>query len=74
MAATPPATSTSVTYPDGSKRLYHYNEPANTANTNLPNALTGLTDENGTRLADYKYNYAGKALSTEHVGERANIV
>jgi YD repeat-containing protein len=42
---------TSVTYPDGSKRLYHYNEPANTANTNLPNALTGLTDENGTRLA-----------------------
>ena len=57
-----------VTYPGGGSKTYHYNEPAYTANTNLPNALTGITDENGTRFATYKYDTQGRATSTEHAG------
>ncbi|MCB1948820.1 RHS repeat-associated core domain-containing protein [Nitrosomonas sp.] len=57
---------TSVTYPDGSTRTYHYNEPAYTNNTNLPHALTGITDENGVRYATYTYDAQGRAIVTEH--------
>jgi YD repeat-containing protein len=59
---------TSVTYPGGAQKLYQYNEPANTSGANLPNALTGITDENGVRLATYKYDAQGLAISTEHAG------
>jgi YD repeat-containing protein len=62
--------------PDNQERLYHYNEPTNINNgvacnyppEGQPGALTGITDENATRLADYKYNCDGKAVSTEHTG------
>jgi RHS repeat-associated protein len=57
-----------VTYPSGGTKTYHYNEQAFTANTNLPNALTGITDENGVRYATYKYDAQGRAISTEHAG------
>lgn len=57
---------TSVTYPDGSTRTYHYNELAYTNNTNLPHALTGITDENGVRYATYTYDAQGRAIVTEH--------
>ncbi|MEQ1721321.1 MAG: DUF6531 domain-containing protein, partial [Nitrosomonas sp.] len=57
---------TSVTYPDGKVRTYHYNEQAYTSNTNLPNALTGITDENGGRFATYTYDAQGRAVVTEH--------
>jgi len=63
-----------VTYPDNSQRLYHYNEPAYINNggacpnmAGLPNALTGITDENGVRYAFFKYDCDGRAVSTEHV-------
>jgi YD repeat-containing protein len=59
---------TSVTYPDGKIRTYHYNEQAYTSNTNLPNALTGITDENGVRFATYTYDTQGRAVVTEHAG------
>lgn len=59
---------TSVTYPDDKKRIYWYNEQDQTANTNLPYALTGITDENGVRFATFKYDVTGKAVSTEHAG------
>jgi len=59
---------TSVTYPDGKKRIYWYNEQDKTANTNLPSALTGITDENGARYATVMYNSSGKAISTELAG------
>jgi len=59
---------TAVTYPDGKVRTYHYNEPAYTSNTNLPNALTGITDENGVRFATYTYDVQGRAVVTEHAG------
>ena len=58
----------SVTYPDGHSRTYHYNEPENTSGANLPNALTGITDENGDRYATYQYAADGKAISTGHAG------
>lgn len=57
-----------VTYPGGGVKTYLYNEQAYTANTNLPNALTGITDENGVRFATYKYDTQGRAISTEHAG------
>jgi len=57
-----------VTYPDGGQRTYLYNEPAHTQGANLPNALTGIVDENGVRFATYQYDTQGRAVSTEHAG------
>jgi len=56
----------SVTYQDAKKRAYVYNEAANTANTDLPNSLTGITDEMSRRYATYKYAADGRAVQTEH--------
>ncbi|MDP2027588.1 RHS repeat-associated core domain-containing protein [Sulfuriferula sp.] len=56
----------SVTYPDGKAKTYLYNEPANTSGANLPNALTGIVDENGNRYATYSYDTTGRAISTGH--------
>ncbi|WP_158568020.1 MULTISPECIES: RHS repeat protein [unclassified Duganella] len=56
----------SVTYPDGKIRSYVYNEPANTANTNQPFALTGIIDEKNSRYATFSYFASGLAISTEH--------
>lgn len=57
-----------ATYPGGVSRRYLYNEPAHTSGANLPQALTGLIDENGARYATWKYNSAGRAISSEHAG------
>jgi YD repeat-containing protein len=51
-----------VVYPDGATRMYHYGESAHTGGANLPNALTGITDENGVRYATYRYNSSGRAI------------
>ncbi|MBA2484438.1 MAG: RHS repeat protein, partial [Nitrosomonas sp.] len=59
---------TSVTYPDNKIRTYHYNEQAYTSGANLPNALTGITDENNVRYATYTYDTKGRAFITEHAG------
>ncbi|MES2934553.1 MAG: RHS repeat protein [Pseudomonadota bacterium] len=59
---------TSVTYPGNKKRLYWYNEQDKTGNTDLPFALTGITDENGVRFATWNYNAQGLAISGEHAG------
>jgi YD repeat-containing protein len=58
----------SVTYPGTGTRSYLYNEPAYTANTNLPHALTGIIDENGVRFASWSYDSSGRAISSEHTG------
>lgn len=61
---------TSVTYQDGKTRRYHYDEAAHipaTRNAVVPELrafLTGMTDENGTRLGTYKYDANGKAISS----------
>ena len=57
---------TSVTYPGGNKRIYWYNEPEHTSGTNLPFALTGITDENGARFATWEYDSTGRGISSEH--------
>jgi YD repeat-containing protein len=60
--AAPGANLTSVTYPDGTSKTYHYE------NTVFPHALTGITDENGKRFATYSYDAQGRAIATEHAG------
>ena len=65
---------TRVTYPDSSRRLYHYNEQVFTDGANMPKLLTGVSDELGVRYAtfNYKEDPSGSAppfaVSTEHAG------
>ena len=74
---------TSVTYPDGTSRIYSYNElplinggascPSRTQTVGngfgtLLNTLTGITDENGRRFATWNYDCMGRALSSEAAG------
>jgi YD repeat-containing protein len=58
----------SRTGPDTKVRTYHYNELAHTSGANLPNALTGITDENTNRFSTYKYDAQGRAVQSEHAG------
>ena len=51
-----------VTYPDNRSKTYLYE------NSSFPNALTGVTDENNTRLATYTYDAQGRATDTQHAG------
>lgn len=77
---------TSVTYPDGHIRIYHYNEitqinsgnPCQNLSSNAAapiNSLTGITDENGARFASWTYDCNGRATSSQHAGgaERVDI-
>lgn len=57
---------TSIIFPDGKQRIYWYNEQANTGNANLPNSLTGITDENNARYATYWYDAQGRAIKEAH--------
>jgi RHS repeat-associated protein len=63
---------TSVTYPDGTGRTYVYNEAAYRGSVSLPNAMTGLVDENQTRFAIFTYNSSGFAIGTQHAGGSDN--
>lgn len=58
---------TRVTYPDSHSKTYHYNEPTKTGGANAPLWLTGVTDESGTRLANFEYS-AGQSVATERAG------
>ena len=68
----------SVTYPDGTPgdnsdnpaRTYHYEDP------NFNHALTGITDENGNRIATWGYDTKSRAVFSEHAGgtERVDLV
>jgi len=62
------ANLTSLTYPDLSMRSYVYAETSNTSGANLPNALTGIIDENATRFATFTYDTSGHAISTQRAG------
>ena len=57
-----------VTFPGNQVKTYHFNESAHTGGSNLPYVLTGITDENGSRFATWKYNSSRKALSSEYAG------
>jgi RHS repeat-associated protein len=64
----PDATPTITT--DNPKRIYAYED------TRFPDALTGITDENGARFATYAYDAQGRGISTEHAGgvEKTTLV
>jgi RHS repeat-associated protein len=49
-------------YPDESTRQYHYED------SNLPNHLTGITDELNNRYSTFAYTADGLAQSSEHSG------
>jgi YD repeat-containing protein len=51
-----------VTYPDNTFRQYHYED------TNFPDLLTGVTDENGERHTTYAYDASGRGVSSERAG------
>ncbi|MBR0968506.1 RHS repeat protein [Bradyrhizobium diazoefficiens] len=53
---------TGVTRPDSSLRQYLYE------NASLPNALTAIIDENGTRFASWTYDSVGRAITSQHAG------
>jgi len=59
---------TSVQYPDGKTKQYIYNESTLTGGTNLPNAITGVTDESGVRYENTSYNANGQAISSSQAG------
>ena len=52
----------SVKYPDNTVRTYHYES------VGFPHALTGITDENGSRFATWGYDASGSAISSQHAG------
>jgi YD repeat-containing protein len=58
----------SIGYPDNKTKTYRYNEASYTNGASLPNALTGIVDENGIRYASYTYNAQGKAYLENHAG------
>ena len=78
---------TSVEFPDGRSRVYHYNEldkvnggaacagrpPFSPGRGHLPNHLTGLVDENGERFASWTYDCEGRATSSEHAGGAGRV-
>lgn len=47
---------------------YLYNESEFTSGSNLENHITGIIDENLSRLSTYKYDGDARAISTEHAG------
>ncbi|HEX6154660.1 MAG TPA: DUF6531 domain-containing protein, partial [Burkholderiales bacterium] len=67
---------TKITFPDGRSRVYFYGEAARinggatcpSPSPVLPNALTGLQDENGIRFASWTYGCGGRVTSSEHAG------
>jgi YD repeat-containing protein len=59
-----------VTYPDASVREYHYwGETAEGGNTNFPNALTGISDEEDDRIVSWTYDSSGRATSSVRAGD-----
>ena len=55
---------TSVTYPDTHTRQYLYNESAQVS-VSLPNAMTGVIDEKGTRYETTSYTQGGRVNTTQ---------
>ena len=62
-----------VTYPDLKTKTYHYNEPGKTSGANLPHALTGVTDENGSRYMSYTYDSSGRAIEEVSPSVGSNV-
>ncbi|MDM7951205.1 DUF6531 domain-containing protein [Hydrogenophaga sp.] len=52
----------SVTWPDGNTKRYHYED------ARWPQAVTGITDEGGTRYGTYTYDTQGRVSRSELAG------
>ena len=57
---------TSVQRSDNSIRRFFYNESDKIKSRQLPNALTGIVDENGNRSSNWTYDSDGWATSSDH--------
>lgn len=57
----------SITFPDSTQRLFHFNEAANNPSTDQ-SLLTGVTNQLGVRESTFKYYASGLAQSTERAG------
>ncbi len=55
---------------DNPRRIYHYEDTQTDryGKRLYPNALTGITDENGDRFATWAYDAQGRAFRGEHAG------
>jgi RHS repeat-associated protein len=58
----------SAAYPDTFSESYLYNESAYTGGQSLPNALTGVVDENNSRYTTTWYGTGGTAIQTALAG------
>jgi RHS repeat-associated protein len=63
-----------VIYPDTQMRQYVYNESTLTGGANLPNAMTGIIDENNVRYESTTYDTTGRATSSTFFGNTGNNV
>jgi YD repeat-containing protein len=57
----------SATYADGYVRQYLYED------ARFPNALTGVKDESGSRIATWTYDSSGRAISVTHPDTTRNV-
>ena len=62
-----------VDYPDGTTRQYHYNETADNSGADLPNALTGITDERGVRYATFEHDSENRVIASYHAGDADRV-
>ncbi|WP_197484328.1 RHS repeat-associated core domain-containing protein [Halioglobus sp. HI00S01] len=56
-----------ATYPGGSYKSYHYEDPGN------PQALTGITDESGVRYVTWSYDEWRRTRTSENAGEAGTV-
>ena len=78
---------TSIVFPDGKVRTFHYNEIAQINNGatcpgtvpfapgrgHLPGHMTSLQDENGVLFVKWTYDCEGRPTSSEHAGSASKI-
>ena len=62
---------TKVTWPDGEARTYVYDEAANGVGSTTHGWLTGVIDENGSRLSSFWYYSYGVSRSQQAGGVNA---
>ncbi|HSD44478.1 MAG TPA: RHS repeat-associated core domain-containing protein [Burkholderiales bacterium] len=67
-----------VTRPDSTTRRYHYEKtgdaPMDASGYMPETALTGITDENGTRFATFDYDTQGRATLSKHALDAERVV
>jgi len=62
----PQSRLTSVTHPDNTTRAYHWGEAQHPGSTSHPQFLTGITGENGQRIATWAYDSQQRGILSTH--------